>query len=221
MNNRRSYRQFCGLARALDILGERWTLLIVRDLLRGPKRYGELLAGLPGLTTNLLAKRLRELEDAGVVEKLQLPPPASVTAYALSDRGRELEPAVMALGRWGGALLGGGPGDDTVNLAWGMTSLKRRYQGGGRGTVELWVRDDPYVQGDRCFQLRMTKQGLHVRDGAPWASVDTRVRARLPAYQALLFRGRSATALEASGALTVSGDRATWQAFVSKLGLEP
>src|SRR5690349_12744259 len=92
---RRSYQQFCGVARALDVVGERWTLLIVRNLLLGPRRYGDLLAELPGLTTNLLAKRLREMELVGLVEKRELPPPAASTVYALTADGAALEGVVM------------------------------------------------------------------------------------------------------------------------------
>jgi DNA-binding HxlR family transcriptional regulator len=98
---KRSYDQWCAVARSLDIVGERWTLLIVRDLLVGPKRYKDLLEGLPGIGTNLLAQRLRELEASGVIERATLPPPAGVTVYRLTEKGMGLEPAIFALGRWG------------------------------------------------------------------------------------------------------------------------
>src|SRR5919202_4903626 len=101
-----SYRQYCAVARGLDLVGERWTLLIVRDLLTGPKRYTDLLAGLPGIGTNLLATRLRELEQHGLVARRVLPPPAGSTVYELTDVGQTLEPVVLALGRWGRRLLG-------------------------------------------------------------------------------------------------------------------
>src|SRR6187549_2526493 len=91
----RSYHQFCGLARALDVVGERWTLLLVRNLLLGPRRYGDLLEELPGITTNLLAKRLRALCEHGLVEKTALPPPAAIPVYALTEAGAALEPAIM------------------------------------------------------------------------------------------------------------------------------
>src|SRR5262245_50097161 len=98
---RRSYDQWCAVARSLDIVGERWTMLIVRDLLIGPKRYKDILAGLPGIGTNLLARRLRELEARGVVERSVLPSPANATVYGLTAKGAALEPVVLALGRWG------------------------------------------------------------------------------------------------------------------------
>lgn len=103
--NRRTYNQFCGLAVALDRIGDRWTMLILRELVAGPARFSELQAGLPGIAPNLLSARLRRLEADGIVERKRLPPPASVDTYALTDRGCELEPALQALGRWGAAYL--------------------------------------------------------------------------------------------------------------------
>jgi DNA-binding HxlR family transcriptional regulator len=102
----RSYRQYCAVARGLDVVGERWTLLIVRDLLIGPKRYKDLLTGLPGIGTNLLATRLRDLEEQGLVGRRVLPPPAGSTVYELTQVGQALEPVVTALGRWGHRFLG-------------------------------------------------------------------------------------------------------------------
>src|SRR3712207_3261653 len=101
----RSYDQFCGLAKALDVLGERWTLLVVRELLLGPKRYSDLLEGLPGIGTNLLAARLKALEASGLVGRRRLPPPAASNVYELTERGRALEPAIFELIRWGLDLL--------------------------------------------------------------------------------------------------------------------
>src|SRR4051794_37700309 len=125
---RRSYRQHCGVARALDAVGERWTLLLVRDLLLAPRRYGDLLAGLPGLTTNLLAKRLRELEAGGLVEKRDLPAPSSGVVYALTASGRELEPVVMALGAWGWRFMARSHRGDALDIGWAMLALKRRFR---------------------------------------------------------------------------------------------
>src|SRR6266853_6778451 len=102
----RSYDQYCAVARGLDVIGDRWTLLLVRDLLLGPKRYTDLLAGLPGIGTNLLADRLHELEAAGLIERTVLPPPAGSSVYQLTEAGQALEPAVVALGRWGARFLG-------------------------------------------------------------------------------------------------------------------
>jgi DNA-binding HxlR family transcriptional regulator len=101
----RAYGQFCGLARALEIVGERWVVLIVRDLLVGPKRFTDLRSGLPKIPTNVLASRLKELEAAGVVRRRLLPRPAGSVIYELTEYGAELEDVVIRLGRWGAKLL--------------------------------------------------------------------------------------------------------------------
>jgi DNA-binding HxlR family transcriptional regulator len=102
---KRRYRERSGLAAALDVVGERWTLLIVRELLRAPRRYGELLEALPGIGTNLLVNRLRDLEAAGVAGRVLARSPQSAVVYELTDRGRALKPAIDALHAWGEANL--------------------------------------------------------------------------------------------------------------------
>lgn len=99
--SKRSYSDACGIARALDAVGDRWALMIVRELLLGPKRFGDIRAGLPKLSADVLSQRLRDLEDVGVVRRSQLPPPAAVNVYELTPAGKELEPVLVALGRWG------------------------------------------------------------------------------------------------------------------------
>src|SRR6516164_7447818 len=102
----RSYGQYCSVAKALDVVGDRWTFLIVRELLlRGACRYTDLRAGLPGIATNLLADRLRELESAGLVRREEAPPPVATTLFQLTERGEELRPAVEELTRWGLPLM--------------------------------------------------------------------------------------------------------------------
>src|SRR4051812_19044407 len=133
--HRRSYRQFCGLAKALDRVGERWTLLIVRDLLLGPRRYSELLRGLPGITTNLLAKRLQEMQAHGLVEPAAGDGAAS--AYRLTPLGAGLEPAIHALGAWGWHRLRRPEPGDRASLDWLLVALRRRYRGGASMTAEL------------------------------------------------------------------------------------
>ena len=120
----RTYGQYCGLARALDLVGERWALLVVRELLLGPKRFTDLLDGLPGVSTNVLATRLRQLERAGVVARNRLPPPAASAVYELTEYGRALEPAVAALGRWGAASLGVRADGQALRSHWLALALK-------------------------------------------------------------------------------------------------
>ena len=101
----RSYNQFCALASTLDYIGERWTLLIVRELLIGPRRYKDLMAGLPCISTNLLSERLKTLEEQGILRQRVLPPPAGSTVYELTLFGQSLEKPILELGRWGAQLL--------------------------------------------------------------------------------------------------------------------
>ncbi|MGH3519969.1 MAG: winged helix-turn-helix transcriptional regulator [Haloechinothrix sp.] len=107
----RRYRQFCPLARALDVLGERWTLLLIRELMVGPRRYSDLRNALPGLATDLLATRLRQLQESGLIDRREVPPPTPATVYELTTRGRALKPVIRELANWGRPLLSE-PADD-------------------------------------------------------------------------------------------------------------
>jgi len=114
----RSYGQYCGLAKALDIIGDRWTLLIVRELLIRPCRYTDLRKGLPGIATNLLADRLRELEEAGILTREEAAPPVATTLFRLTKRGKELEPALLLLDNWGAPLLAKSSGKEEFRTHW-------------------------------------------------------------------------------------------------------
>ena len=140
---RRSYDQYCGLARALDALGERWTLLIVRNLLLGPQRYSELLRGLPGITTNLLAKRLQEMEAEGVIERTTADGEAA-SAYRLTELGKALEPAIHALGRWGWRRMAKPTARDRRSIDWLLVALRRRYRGGVTLSASIESDGVPY-----------------------------------------------------------------------------
>jgi DNA-binding HxlR family transcriptional regulator len=200
MEKRRRYRQFCGLARALDVVGERWTLLVVRNLLLGPRRYSELLAELPGVTTNLLAKRLREMEKAGLVAR------DGAGAYALGASGAALEPAIMELARWGGRYMDTPRRDDRVDIAWALLSLKRRYRGGLGLIVELRVDG-------RVFTLAFSPEYLRVGEGAA-DRPDLVVAGALAAVRALLFGGAAGPELRRRGELTVAGEARCWRALL-------
>jgi len=154
---RRSYDQFCPLACTLDLVGERWTLLVVRDLVGGPKRYTDLLRGLPGVATDLLTERLRTLESAGVIARRELPPPGAATVYELTERGRELEPALLGLARFGLGLLGESPPPDEPPPPDRFALLLRVLFDPDRAPAgpETWV----FESGDR-------KLGVTVADGA-------------------------------------------------------
>ena len=117
------YDQYCPVCHALGLVGERWALLVVRELLKGPKRYTDLLEGLPGVGTNILAARLRELEAGGIVRKRKLPPPAASTVYELTEYGQELEEPLYALARWGARSLGPPGKKDHLYPDWGLDAF--------------------------------------------------------------------------------------------------
>ena len=182
--SKKSYQQYCGLARALDLVGERWTLLILRNLLIGPQRYTTLQGSLPGITTNLLAKRLHEMEQQGLIQK-------DGRLYRISPLGLELEPAIMALGRFGQRYLAGGPRPgDVVDLGWGLVSLKRRYRGALAGRVRLDA-------GDRCFVIDYGPDYVSVVEGEGDAPL--LVRGAASALQSWLLAGAEPRDLEVSG----------------------
>jgi DNA-binding HxlR family transcriptional regulator len=146
----RTYGQYCPLAKALDVIGDRWSLLIVRELLgRGPLRYTDIRNGLPGVATNLLADRLRELEEVGVIHREAAPPPIATTLFHLTPRGEELRPVVRALADWGAPLLGESVGGDVFRSDWvrypAALYLKDTTPDGPPLTIEVRTGDDPMV----------------------------------------------------------------------------
>lgn len=124
---KRSYNQNCALAKGLDVIGERWTFLIVRELLIGPKRYKDLLEGLVGMGTNLLATRLKTLVKSDVIEQVFLPPPAASRVYQLTDCGRQLEDVVLALVRWGFQFLGDKTPNALCHPEWDLVAMKAAF----------------------------------------------------------------------------------------------
>jgi DNA-binding HxlR family transcriptional regulator len=125
----RRYRQYSSLARALDVLGDRWSLLVVRELAIRPCRYTDLRDGLPGIATNLLAERLRQLQATGIVRAEYVPPPVAATLYSLTAWGAQLRPILVQLGRWGMPLLAAGRGDDHFRARWVILGVASLYQG--------------------------------------------------------------------------------------------
>ncbi|WP_328641732.1 winged helix-turn-helix transcriptional regulator [Streptomyces canus] len=137
MSPRRSYDQYCSAARALDVVGDRWTLLIVRELLAGPRRYTDLHADLPGVSTDVLASRLKDMERDGLTTRRRLLPPGAAFVYELTARGRELLPVLQALGTWGGPELGVRRPTDAVRAHWFALPLLRSLEGEGLVEVRL------------------------------------------------------------------------------------
>jgi DNA-binding HxlR family transcriptional regulator len=122
--SRKSYHQFCGIARSLDVIGERWTLLLIRELMLGPRRFVDLLEALPGIGSNTLTTRLRALEEDGLITRETLPPPAASTVYRLTPAGADLEPALIELGRWGLRRLQAGDAGGMFRPEWMLLGLK-------------------------------------------------------------------------------------------------
>src|ERR671920_197784 len=180
--SKRSYNQYCAVARSLDIVGERWTLLIVRELLTGPKRFKDLLEGLPGIGTNLLTARLKDLEGYGVVHRVTLAPPAASKVYELTELGRSLEPVVAALGRWGLEFLGAPDQEDDLRPAWAVvamrSALKQEAVRGLQETYEFHIDEE-------AFHLRIKDGEVEALQG-PAVDPDLVVKGDTQAFLALV-----------------------------------
>lgn len=183
-------------------MGERWTLLIVRELLTGPKRFKDLLDGLPGVGTNLLAARLKELEGEGLLRRTTLPPPAGSAVYQLTDRGRDLEPVLMGLARWGVDLLGEPRPGEAFRPVWAVQAMKATF----RPEAARWVRETyEFRVGGDVFHVRVD-DGVSEPEYGPAFEPDL-VVATDPATFLSLVSGRleMSDAIEA-GRLEVEGD---------------
>jgi DNA-binding HxlR family transcriptional regulator len=205
----RTYGERCGVARALDLVGERWALLVVRELLLGPKRFTDLRAGLPEVGPDVLSARLRELERAGVVRRRTLPPPAASRVYELTERGRELEPVVLALGRWG-SRAPFPPGDPKLGVDSAVLALKTLFDpaaaDGLRATYELRLGEQP-------FCVRVADGGLEVARGGA-EDPDAVIATDPGTLSAVLWHGRGLAEAQRAGDLRTEGSRAAVTRFL-------
>jgi DNA-binding HxlR family transcriptional regulator len=203
----RTYGDPCGIARALDLVGERWALLVVRELLLGPKRFTDLRAGLPHVGPDVLAQRLRELEQAGVVQRAKLPPPAGARVYELTDWGRQLEPVVLALGRWGSqAPFPPGPdelGGDSMVLALKTVFDPKRAESLSGQAFELRL-------GEEVFAVRVGERAIEAARGPATDPVAT-IATEPGILQEVLWRDRPVRA----GGLEIAGDRRAGERFLT------
>ena len=157
------YQQYCALARALDVAGDRWTLLIVRELAPGPRRFTDLIDGLPGISRKLLTERLRDLEHGCIVARRELPPPAARRVYELTDDGRDLAHAMGPLIAWGARRIGERRPEETFRARWpavAMAGLADREA--ARGVRETYQ----YVVGDSAFHFVVDDGSVQLHDGS-------------------------------------------------------
>ena len=206
---KRAYGQYCGFARALEIVGERWGLLIIRDLLVGPKRFTDLRRGLPRIPSNILSDRLKELEDAGVVQRRVLPRPAGSIVYELTEYGGDLEDAVLALGRWGAQSLGDPrPGEiitvDSVIMAM-RTTFRPDAAKDLRAIYELRL-------GDVILNLQIEDGSLRVAEGS-LPEADLIIEAG-PAIKTLMAREVTPAEAIANGLVRLTGNAELLERFV-------
>lgn len=214
---KRSYGQHCAVARGLDVIGDRWTLLIVRDLLVGPQRYTDLLAGLPGIGTNLLAARLHELEESGVLERAVLAPPAGSAVYRLTSDGRALEPVIFAIGRWGARFLGQPRDTDILVPRAYLVAMRSRFRPEAAArlteTYELRV-------GGHVFEVRADHGTCTTREGDA-IQPDLVMIMDIETLNALLLEGLAPQTALADGHLTLTGDPAAADRFVAMFATRP
>ncbi|MET9632682.1 winged helix-turn-helix transcriptional regulator [Lentzea sp. NPDC006480] len=216
--DQRAYNQYCATARTLDIVGERWTLLLIRELLTGPKRFGDLQASLRGLGTGLLAARLKHLEREGLARKITLPPPARTPAYALTEAGEELGAPVLALARWGLRWAMGERHDtDTFHPGWAVLGLRACFDAeaaaGLRAVYEFRVDDE-------VFHARVDDGTIEALHG-PAQHPDAVITIGEDAF--VDVTGQRLTLADAikTGAASASGDRAALRELTKLFPLPP
>jgi DNA-binding HxlR family transcriptional regulator len=211
------FEQYCPVAHALCLVGERWALLIVRDLLHGPKRYTDLLEGLPGIGTNILAARLRGLEEAGIVSKRRLPPPAASTVYELTEYGTELEEVFYALARWGARSLGPPGPEDELYPEWGLNAIAALFSPeAARGLTETYVLN---IGGD-VFSVRLDNGHMHAEMGAA-EDADVVVETDMDTFFRLVSGELTPRMALKRGFVKVEGDRAAFERCFEVLTLAP
>jgi DNA-binding HxlR family transcriptional regulator/putative sterol carrier protein len=210
MATTRTYDDGCAAAHALDLVGERWALLVVRELLLGPKRFTDLKLGLPHASPNVLAQRLRDLEAAGVVRRGKLPPPAASKIYELTEWGRDLEPVIIALGRWGVRSPTKPPdaelGVDSLILSF-RTMFDPDRAEGLDASYELRLGED-------SFRAEVAEGRLEIERGTA-EQPDATVEADASTLAALIYDDLELDDTLSSGDLRIKGDRAAVERFLA------
>jgi DNA-binding HxlR family transcriptional regulator len=205
----RTYGDGCGIAHALDLIGERWALLVVRELLLGPKRFTDLRDGLPKSSPNVLAQRLRELESASIVRRRKLPPPAGSWIYELTEWGRELKPIVISLGAWAvrsPSFPRGAPvGSDSVILA-----LSTFFDGDAAGDLDARYE---LRMAENVFDVRVADRGIVVDRGAA-DEPDAIIETDTATFSALIWDGRDLPDALRTGDIAIEGDHDAVRRFL-------
>jgi DNA-binding HxlR family transcriptional regulator/putative sterol carrier protein len=211
------YDQYCPIAHAVGMLGERWTLLVVRELLYGPKRYTDLVDGLPGIGTNVLASRLRDLEESGVVQKRKLAPPAACTVYELTEYGQQLDEVVYSLARWGVRTLGPPAPEDDLDPEWGVHALPALFNPeAARGLTETYV----LKVGDDVFTARLEDGELTAELGEA-ADADLRLEADMDTFFGLASGDLAPGDAVAQGLAEIEGDLSALERFFAIFSFAP
>ncbi len=208
MEKKRSYDEGCAAAHGLDLIGERWALLVVRELLLGPKRFTDLRASLPHVSPNVLSQRLRDLEATGVVRHHKLPPPAASQVYELTPWGTELEPVIMALGRWAArspTMPFTSPTSVTSLILAFRTMFDPEAASGVNARLELRL-------GEEVFQARIVNSVLELERGQ-LGQPDAVLEGDTEILKALAFGGVPLTEAVRTGALAVTGDQVLAERF--------
>ncbi len=214
--SRRRYDDACGTAHALDLIGERWALLVMRELMLGPKRFGDIRADLPGISANVLTQRLEGLEASGLVVRRRLPPPVSAQVYELSEWGYEAEPIVQVMGRWATRSPGHDP---TMPLS--ATSLMLSFRTmGDAARMKGMDASIGFRIGAETFLAQISSDGIVNARGDP-DGADVIFTGSAPAIAGAVYGGVPIEALEAEGALKVEGDRALAERFTTLFPLPP
>jgi DNA-binding HxlR family transcriptional regulator len=209
---KRPHLDGCGIAHAADLLGQRWALVVIRELILGPKRFTDIRAGIPDISPNVLGQRLRELEGSGIVRRRKLPPPAAVQVYDLTEWGRGLEPAVLALGRWASGSPDF-PGDAEMGADSVVLAMKATFD-----PAEADALDATYALqfGDEAFSIAVSDGTFTAKRGEA-ERPDAAIRTDPDTMAAVVFRGKPLGKAVESGDVEIDGSRRAVSALLRAL----
>jgi DNA-binding HxlR family transcriptional regulator len=213
---RRRYDDACGTAHGLELVGERWALLVMRELMLGPKRFGDIRGDLPGISANVLTQRLEGLEAAGLLVRRRLPPPVSAQVYELTPWGYEAEPVIQTLGRWAVRSPGHDP-SMAISAVSLMLSFRTMLDAGRASGIDARIG---FRLGDETFLGHLAGGTIEIKRD-PLDTADLILTGAPPILAGAVYGGLSLADLEAEGALGIEGDRALAQRFVTLFPLPP